>query len=434
MHELWYHRYESMSTEKKIVLTFVNNRQKCVLHVRMKTDFFHLFFVAFLFIGSVATAESERVSEIEDIYQAGLHALSEKKSRDAFNAFQRVVKLDSSFVEAHYQLGVLYGNQSQWKLAVRAFETAIKISPNFADAHCRLGEAYLIGLARAKEAIPPLKRAIQLQPNFRSAQRLLGIAYLHRNRIDDAIHHLKRLAQDISSDVETRYLLGLAYFQSGNFVQAIPHFETVIKREKLHAKAHFNLGNCYLRTGRVAKGRAVLQTYEALIQDEERLNTFRRLILDGTQRLDIRYQFAELLMKREEWEAAIVEFKTCIAMAPLDKKGYELLGYLYIRIESYSDAEKIYGHLVKEYPQSAVYRNSLGVVYMMLEKPRQAIVQFETATRLGITNLKQALSLHRNLAKAYRQIGDKSKAAEAYQLYLTLKTSRGQNEMQVEQK
>lgn len=382
----------------------------------MKTAF--ICFILIVFLSEVPSYCAD-MSEAQRAYQTGMQALANQETREAFAEFQRAIALEPSFAAAHYQLGLLYGQQSRWKPAVQAFQTAIHIDADFADAHCRLGEAYLIGLAQAKVAIPPLKRALQAQPDMERARRLLGTAYLRQNRIDDAIQHLKR-----ASDTEARYLLGLAYFQKDDFAKAIPHFEAVIQREKRHAKAHFNLGNCYLRTGKVAKGRHALRTFEKLTQEEEQLARLRRAIQDRPRRWESRYQLAELLIKREEWDAAVVELKACIAIAPRDENGYELLGYIYLQTEVYTAAREIYGHLVESRPESAVYRNSLGVVYMMLEKPRQAVVQFETAARLAPNNPQ----VYRNLANAYRQIGEQTKAEQAYQRY------RSQNEKHREQK
>ncbi len=388
----------------------------------MRTTFIGFFFTYLLFVSEPGSPSyCDDVSEAQRAYQAGMQARS---SAEAFAEFQRAIALEPSSAAAHYQLGLLYGQQSQWSPAVQAFQTAIQFDADFADAHCRLGEAYLIGLAQAKAAIPPLKRALQVQPDLERARRLLGTAYLRQNRIDDAIQHLKQ-----ASDTEARYLLGLAYFQKGAFAQAIPHFEAVIQREKRHAKGHFNLGNCYLRTGEVTKGRNALRTFEKLTQEEEQLASLRRAILDSPQRLDFRYQLAELLIKREAWDAAIVELKACVAIAPRDEKGYERLGYIYLQTETYAEAREVYGHLVETRPDSAVYRNSLGVVYMMLEKPRQAVVQFETAARLAQNNPQ----VYRNLANAYRHIGEQEKAAQAYQRYRAA-VSRSRNETHREQK
>ena len=345
-------------------------------------------------------------------YQTGLQALARKDNPAARAAFQRVVKLDASHAQAHYQLGVIYGKQSQWKPAIDALQTAIKLTPDFADAHVRLGEAYLIGMANAKDAVDPLQRALQLQSEPSRAHRLLGTAYLRLNQIDAAIHHLKQAQQDS----EAGYLLGLAYFQAEDFTQAIPHFETVIKRQNRHAKAHFNLGNCYLRTGKITEGRAALRTFEKLIREEEQMTTLQRLVRDNPQQLPSRYQLAELHIKRTEWKPAIAELKACLTIVPNDEKASELLGYIYLQTEAYVDALEIYGPLVEAHPKSAVYRNSLGIVYMTLKKPRQAITQFETAVRLNTTNPQ----LYRNLANAYRQIGEQAKAEQAYQRYRSL--------------
>ena len=379
----------------------------------MKVNFLLLSFLIFLSIACLAPAEEGNQPDgATRPYEAGLQALTRGENHDAFAAFQRAVKLDPTHTEAHYQLGVLYGKQSQWRPAIDALQTAISLTPDFADAHVRLGEAYLIGMASAKDATEPLNRALQLQPNHSRARRLLGDAYLRQNRIDDAIHHLKQLVKD----GEARYLLGLAHFQKEDFTQAIPHFETVIKRESRHAKAYFNLGNCYLRTGKVAEGRAALRTFEKLTREEEQLASLQRLVHNDPQRLQPRYELAELHIKRTEWELATAELKACLVIAPHDEKASELLGYIYLQTEAYPEALEVYGDLVEAYPESAIYRNSLGIVYMMLKKPRQAIRQFETATRLGTTNPQ----LYRNLANAYRQIGEQARAEQAYRRYRSL--------------
>ena len=384
----------------------------------MEVNLLRLSFLIFLSIACLAPAEEGNQAEQTDpdkatrAYEAGLQALHRKEDLNAFAAFQRAVELDPNLAEAHYHLGVLYGKQSQWKPAIDALQIAINLTPDFTDAYVRLGEAYLIGMARAKEATEPLEHVLQLQPDHARARRLLGDAYLRQNRIADAIHHLKQLVRDS----EARYLLGLAYFQKEDFTQAIPHFEAVIKRESRHAKAHFNLGNCYLRTGKIAEGRTALRTFEKLTREEEQLSSLQRLVHNDPQRLQPRYELAELLIKRTEWELAGTELKACLAIAPHDEKASELLGYVYLQTEAYPEALDVYGGLVEAHPESAIYRNSLGIVYMMLKKPRQAIVQFESATHLGTTNPQ----LYRNLANAYRQIGDRTKAEQAYRRYRSL--------------
>ena len=378
----------------------------------MKTSFLWFLLLIFLSVVCFGLAEQSELTEAARLYQSGLQALDRKEDHNAFTAFQKAVKLNPALAEAHYQLGMLYGKQSQWKSAVDALQTVIKLTPGFVDAHVRLGEAHLIGMASAKDATEPLERALQLQPDLSRARRLLGDAYLRQNRVDDAVHHLKQVIQDN----EARYLLGLAHFQKEDFTQAIPHFEAVIKRKSRHTKAHFNLGNCYLRTGKVAEGRATLRTFEKLIREEEQLASLQRLIHNNPQRLQPRYELAELHIKRTEWKLATVELKACLAIAPHDEKASELLGYIYLQTEAYPEALKVYGSLVETYPKSAVYRNSLGIVYMMLKKPRQAIAQLEAATRLNTTNPQ----LYRNLANAYRQVGEQTKAEQAYRRYRSL--------------
>ena len=150
----------------------------------MKTYLFCSFLLIFLSIVCLVPAEQGTPTEAARAYQIGLQALARKDNRAALVAFQQVVKLDALHAEAHYQLGVLYGKQSQWKPAIHALQNAINLTPDFADAHVRLGEAYLIGMANAKDAVEPLQRSLQLQSDLSRARRLLGTAYLRLNQID----------------------------------------------------------------------------------------------------------------------------------------------------------------------------------------------------------------------------------------------------------
>ena len=168
----------------------------------MKINLLRFSLLIFLSAVCLTSAEQDTPVEAARAYQAGMQALAEKKDHNALAAFQRTVKIDASYAEAHYQLGVLYGKRSQWKPAIHALQTAIKLTPDFVDAQVRLGEAYLIGVANAKDAVEPLQRALQLQPDLSRARRLLGTAYLRQNQTDEAIHHLKQAQQDI----EARYL------------------------------------------------------------------------------------------------------------------------------------------------------------------------------------------------------------------------------------
>ena len=164
------------------------------------------------------------------------------------------------------------------------------------------------------------------------------------------------------------------------------------------------------------------RTYQAGLQafarkdDRAALAAFQQVVKLDASHADAHYQLAELHIERTEWELAMTELKACLTISPHDEKASELLGYIYLQTEAYLDALEVYGHLIEAHPESAVYRNNLGIVYMNLKKPRQAITQFETATRLNTTNAQ----IYRNLANAYRQIGEQVKAEQAYQRYRAL--------------
>ena len=77
----------------------------------------------------------------------------------------------------------------------------------------------------------------------------------------------------------------------------------------------------------------------------------------------------------------------------------------------------MYKASVQYQPDNASYRNSLGGMYLMLERYRKAIEQYQEAIRLQPSEAR----FHLYLSKAYELAGDKSKAAETYRRYEQLK-------------
>ena len=93
-----------------------------------------------------------------------------------------------------------------------------------------------------------------------------------------------------------------------------------------------------------------------------------------------------------------------------------MLGYAYLQIKSHEDAVRVYKEIINLYPDTAEYRNSLGIAYMLTERYIRAIDQFQLA--IHVEPLKP--DYHLNLAKAYQQINHQQKANQALSEYRRL--------------
>jgi tetratricopeptide (TPR) repeat protein len=71
-----------------------------------------------------------------DAYQA------KEEWKRAASQYQKAVKADPGYAEAHSNLGYCYRKQGQYDIAVRTYQKAIELNPKLAEAHEYLGEAY----------------------------------------------------------------------------------------------------------------------------------------------------------------------------------------------------------------------------------------------------------------------------------------------------
>lgn len=74
-----------------------------------------------------------------------------------------------------YKEGVKYGVARLFSQAAEMFERAVKLDPQYADAHFALGHAYF-DLEQWKKAVKSFERAVQLNPRDQQAVEFLSIA------------------------------------------------------------------------------------------------------------------------------------------------------------------------------------------------------------------------------------------------------------------
>lgn len=62
--------------------------------------------------------------------------------RKAAQQYEKAVRIDSQYAEAHSNLGFCYRKQGLFDKAVKTYQKAIALDPSLAEAHEYLGEAY----------------------------------------------------------------------------------------------------------------------------------------------------------------------------------------------------------------------------------------------------------------------------------------------------
>jgi tetratricopeptide (TPR) repeat protein len=105
--------------------------------------------------------------------------------QDARDYYQKILRIDPNYVNAHNNLGVIFKELGEIQKAKNCYNKAIEINPNYVNAHNNLGVIFkeLGDLQKAKNCY---NKAIEINPNYVNAHNNLGVIYENLGEIQKA--------------------------------------------------------------------------------------------------------------------------------------------------------------------------------------------------------------------------------------------------------
>jgi tetratricopeptide (TPR) repeat protein len=85
---------------------------------------------------------AEKRAEANTYFDQGKRFQDQENYKEAAPKYEKAVKADPNYAEAHSNLGFSYRKQGKFNKAVRSYKKAISLDPKLAEAHEYLGEAY----------------------------------------------------------------------------------------------------------------------------------------------------------------------------------------------------------------------------------------------------------------------------------------------------
>lgn len=200
----------------------------------------------------------------------GVSAAQVQKLDLAYNAFRKIIKIDSNDFEAHYNLGNILVSQEQKPKAIESFKTAINLNPKYARAYNNLGSLYF-ERNETKMAITAFKKAVFMEPMFN--EPILNI-----NRIWEQIsqHNTRELTREQTMNWLNLYLeIGRVYAENNNLDMAVKAFEKAVEIEPLSAIGYCNLGTALYEQGDFSEAEVILT--KSISFDERTANAHNSL-------------------------------------------------------------------------------------------------------------------------------------------------------------
>jgi protein O-mannosyl-transferase len=122
----------------------------------------------------------------------GLAAIKEKqgKRNEAYDLYQKAIKVDPKDPEPYFGLGILYTNDGKRAQALEMYGKVIELYPGYVGVHNNLAAMYL-GAKEYEKAAEEYRKALEIDPYFPDAHFNLGVIAEDKGNVDEAIAHFQ---------------------------------------------------------------------------------------------------------------------------------------------------------------------------------------------------------------------------------------------------
>jgi Flp pilus assembly protein TadD len=173
-------------------------------------------------------------SEVLYHFNSGVTFYNQKDFSKAIQAYQKVIELDPTYVEAYNNLGIIYQMVGDVDRALGAYQKSTEINPRYEKGYNNLGILLLLS-GRYEEASEAFQKALAINSNNIESHIHLGILFKKKGQWQEAIESYQKALAIDPLNKETHYNIALLYEQLENFELAIGHYQQFIQ---LSSKSH----------------------------------------------------------------------------------------------------------------------------------------------------------------------------------------------------
>jgi tetratricopeptide (TPR) repeat protein len=181
--------------------------------------------------------EGSLALDVIHYFNSGVTFYNQKQFSKAIQAYQKVIELDPTYVEAYNNLGIIYQMTGDVDRAFGTYQKATEINPKYEKGYNNLGILLLVN-GRYEEAQDAFQKALAINPNNIESHINLGILFKKKGQWDRAIESYQKALAIDPLHREVHYNIALLYEQLANLELAISHYQQFIQ---LSSKSHSEL-------------------------------------------------------------------------------------------------------------------------------------------------------------------------------------------------
>jgi len=172
--------------------------------------------------------DSTVASEVLNLFNSGVTFYNQKEFSKAIQAYQKVIELSPTYVEAFNNLGIVYQTIGDVDRAFGAYRKATEINPGYQKGYNNLGILLLLE-GRYEEALEVFRKNLAINPNNIESYINLGTLFKKKGQWDEAIESYQKALEIDPLQRETHYNIALLYEQLENLELAISHYQQFIQ-------------------------------------------------------------------------------------------------------------------------------------------------------------------------------------------------------------
>jgi tetratricopeptide (TPR) repeat protein len=224
-----------------------------------------------------------------------LNRLTDEGFWKALDYFQRAIKKDPNYAQAHAGMADAYNSLSGFNVlppkegfpkGKQAAEEALRLDERLAEAHVALANAKFLHDWNWPEAEREFRRALQLSPGYSDAHQMYGYYLAGMGRFDEAVREMKR-AQELDPLSPVKIIgLGEVFHLARRFDEAAAEYRKALEMDPNFGFAHWALGRALTGKGMYDEAIAAFQKAIPLSGDspDEPAELARAYALAGRRR------------------------------------------------------------------------------------------------------------------------------------------------------
>lgn len=291
-----------------------------------------------------------------------------------------------------YNLGVLYKSMGMPEKAMEYFDNALEVEPKFADALNNIGVIF-IGQNKWKQAVLILNKALEISPDNPVYLFNRGLASYYGERYDDAELFFGKALMVNPEYHNAGLFLIRANLLNGKYQEAGNNIDLMMKEYSGDYQLVYLKAVWYERTGQTQKA---VETLEKILEQYQDF-------LEGYQKLGLLY------ISLQKYDKAEKVYHRLTAVDPGDYESWINLGNIYMAEKKNFLAEKTFGRAINAAPGKAIVYHHRGMFFVNSGNFRGAASDYTSAVKLEPGNVDYLSNLALSLAMI-----NKCKEAEGY--------------------